>query len=458
MPDRDARLRDGSRVAVVGGGPAGSLFAYFLLSQARLVDVQLKVDIYEPRDFARPGPGGCNMCGGVVSETLVQALATEGIELPSGLVRRTIDSYVLHTDRGSVKIGAPLRGKTTAAVQRGGGPGGLREVARAGLDSHLMNLAQGLGARVESTRIRDIGWNGDRPQIRLRGGAESYDLLVGATGVNSTGWQLFQELGLKAARPETTRAYIAEMDLGPDTIARHFGNSMHVLLLNLPQLHFAALIPKGDFLSVVLLGREVTADLASSFFASPAMERCLPGGWDRSPTACHCSPRVNLREAATPFGHRVVLVGDCGVTRLYKDGLGSAYYTAKAAAATALFHGVAASDFQRHFWPTYRAIALDNRFGWLIFQLVERIKSSGLLVEGALEMAAREQSRGSIAGPMSTTLWDLFTGSAHYRDILLQMVDPRFSAPYLAQAARAATRIFRHGSCAPSVDDLSRYL
>lgn len=57
---------------------------------------------------------------------------------------------------------------------------------------------------------------------------------------------------------------------------------------------------------------------------------------------------------------------------------------------------------------------------------------------------------------MSTMLWDLFTGGAHYRDILLQMVDPRLSAPYLAQTAEAAVaRIFRHSSCAPSAGDLA---
>ena len=54
-------------------------FASFLLSFARQMDMDVKVDIYEPRNFAQPGPDGCNMCSGVVSESLVQALAFEGI-------------------------------------------------------------------------------------------------------------------------------------------------------------------------------------------------------------------------------------------------------------------------------------------------------------------------------------------------------------------------------------------
>jgi hypothetical protein len=83
-------LESGSRVGVIGGGPAGSLFAYFLLRFARLLDLDIHLDIFEPRDFAQPGPAGCNMCGGIVSESLVQALAVEGIDLPPTVVQRPV--------------------------------------------------------------------------------------------------------------------------------------------------------------------------------------------------------------------------------------------------------------------------------------------------------------------------------------------------------------------------------
>ena len=82
-------------------------FASFLLSFARQMDMDVKVDIYEPRNFAQPGPDGCNMCSGVVSESLVQALAFEGITLPPSVVQRGIDSYVLHTDDVAVRIARP---------------------------------------------------------------------------------------------------------------------------------------------------------------------------------------------------------------------------------------------------------------------------------------------------------------------------------------------------------------
>src|SRR4030066_2098195 len=101
-------LQDGSRIAVIGAGPAGSMFSYFLLTMAESVALDLKVDLYEPRHFCHRGPAGCNHCGGVVSESLVQRLATEGIALPDDVVARGLESYTLHMDVGDVEIATPL--------------------------------------------------------------------------------------------------------------------------------------------------------------------------------------------------------------------------------------------------------------------------------------------------------------------------------------------------------------
>src|SRR5512138_1366483 len=98
------RLESGARVIVVGGGPAGSFFSCFLAEMAERAGRSFDIQVFEPRDFGAHGPLGCNMCGGIISESLVQNLATEGILLPSSVVQRGIDSYVLHTEAGSVRI------------------------------------------------------------------------------------------------------------------------------------------------------------------------------------------------------------------------------------------------------------------------------------------------------------------------------------------------------------------
>ena len=436
-------LEDGSRVGIIGGGPAGSLTAYFLLSFAQRMDMELAVDIYEPRDFTKPGPAGCNMCGGIVSESLVQALAVEGIDLPTKLVQRGIDSYVLHTEDVSVKIDTPLKEKRIAAIHRGGGPRDVQELKWGGLDGYLLTLAQHLGARVVPARVGDVGWDDGRPQVLLQETAQTYDLLVGATGVNSAGWELFEKLGFEGRRPRTTKTYITELGLGYPGISQHFGDSMHIFLLNVPHLDCAAIIPKGDYLTVCLLGQDIDRQLIEAFFASPAVRRCFPSTWEPGQGACHCSPKINVREASRPYLDRVVLVGDCGATRLYKDGIGAAYRTAKAAARTAVFSGVSAADFERHYRPVYRSIVQDNRFGSLIFSVVHWIKALRPALNGVMTMTEKEQINGDAARRMSIVLWDMFTGSAPYQEIFLRTLSPRFLGRFAWESMRGAAGAVR---------------
>ncbi|MDQ7842281.1 MAG: hypothetical protein QN141_04210 [Armatimonadota bacterium] len=430
------RLQDGSRVAVIGGGPAGSLSAYFLLRFAEQQNLRLAVDIYEPRDFAATGPRGCNMCGGVVSEALVQGLAAEGIDLPATVVQRGIAAYVLNTDEGSVRIRTPRREARIATLHRGGGPRDLSVLRWGGLDGFLLSEAQRLGARVIPARVTGARWQGGRPSLQVRGASTVYDLIVVATGVNVASEPLFAGLGLRHRPAETSRAYITEIRLGFETVTRIFGAAMHIFLLDIPRLEFAAIIPKGDFVTVCLLGRNIDHLLIRVFFAHPAVTRWLPPGTSHE-GVCHCRPNINVREAARPFADRVVLVGDCGVTRLYKDGIGAAYRTARAAAQTAVFHGISARAFRRHFGPVYRSIAWDNRFGRVMFLLAGLLKTVRLLRGAVLHTTAAEQTGRDRDPRLSGVLWDMFSGSAPYRSIFLRAVDPRLVARLAWATVRA---------------------
>ena len=185
-------LEEGNRVGVVGGGPAGSLFSYFLLLFAERSGRDIQLDIYEPRAFEQPGSAGCNMCGGIISESLVQSLAVEGINLPDTVVQRGIESYVLHTERGTGRIETPIGEKRIAAVHRGGGPRTVREAKWESFDAHLLKLAIAQGANHCAARVSELGWYGDKPQAKVKGQPpQTYDLLVGAVGMNSPDLALF---------------------------------------------------------------------------------------------------------------------------------------------------------------------------------------------------------------------------------------------------------------------------
>jgi flavin-dependent dehydrogenase len=419
-------LTENSRIGVVGGGPAGSLFSYFLLRMAESVGLEVAVDIYEPRFFTHRGPAGCNHCGGIISESLVQMLAAEGVNLPATVVRRGIDSYVLHTDRGDVRIQAPGEEKRIAAVYRGNGPRESEPVTAAGFDRHLLNLATGMGATVVRKVVREVRWRDGRPGlVTVDGRSVEYDLVVMAAGVNSQALNLFTGAAPGFAPPKTQKTFICEFRLGLETVTEWFGHSMHVFLMDLPRLTFAALIPKGDFVTCCLLGDDLDDALVERFLATPEVARCFPGGVVPRP-ACHCYPRINTRAAVRPFADRMVWVGDAGVARLYKDGIGSAYRTSKAAARTAVFHGVSARDFERHYWPTCQALDRDNAIAQVIFGVTHLIQRVGPLRKGAVRMTAVEQAGVDRAKRMSGVLWDVFTGSAPYRDVLVRTLNPVF--------------------------------
>jgi flavin-dependent dehydrogenase len=423
----ELHLENGSRVAVIGGGPAGSFFAYFFLETAARVGLDAQVDIYEPKNLELAGPAACNMCGGIVSESLVQVLATEGINLPSSVVQRGIDAYVLHMDVGSVRIEPPGHEKRIAAVHRGGGPRGAVQSRWKGFDGHLLRLAEAKGAAVKRERVESIAWEDGKPRLTTKNGpSPPYDLLVGAVGVNGSGLKLFGGSDQAFIPPRTTKTYICELLLGSSLIAEHFGNAMHVFLLNLPRLEFAALIPKGEYVTLVLLGQDVDKQLVADFLNAPEVKRCFPEGWDIPQDFCRCFPSINVGGSPRPFADRLVFIGDSGESRLYKDGIGGAYRTAKAAAKTAVFEGVSAEDFRRHYLPVCRALATDNAIGKVIFAVTKLIQGLRFSRRGILRMVSREQQAGS-GQRMSGVLWDTFTGSAPYRDIFYRTLNPLFT-------------------------------
>ena len=419
-----ASLNDGSSVAVIGGGPAGSLFSYFLLDMADRVDLKLDVDIFEPRLFAQPGPVGCNMCGGIVSETLVQNLATDGLFLSSDVVQRGIDSYILHTDVGSVRIATPNDEMRIGAVHRGGGPRDVTEPSWESFDQHLLSNAVERGANVIYARVDEVGRVDGRPTIRVHGGEpRAYDLAVIATGVNTSILKSFEGLGIGYLRPKVTKTLIREYFLGTEAIERSLGTSMHVFLLNLPRLEFAAVIPKGDYVTMCLLGEDIDSSLGDAFAATPEVRAIMPPGWDPETRSCQCLPHINVRGVEKPYAERVVFIGDSGVTRLYKDGIGAAYRTAKAAARTAIFEGVSERAFGDHFMPVCRAIQSDNRIGAYAFVLTRVAQRLRILRRTILAITLDEQRPGR-RPRLSGVLWDIFSGSAPYGDIFRRMLDP----------------------------------
>jgi CRP-like cAMP-binding protein/flavin-dependent dehydrogenase len=433
------KLDNGSRVAVIGGGPAGSLFSYFLLSLAKQIDLKISVDIYEPRDFNVPGPLGCNMCGGVLYESLVQSLAVEGINLPTTIVQRGMEYNMLHLDNGKALIHTPRREKRIAATFRGIGPRGLVDIKGGSLDGYLLQAALDQGAQHVCSRVEEVRWDSvsavTHPadklvQIRTHSGQfYTYNFLAVTAGVNTALLKQFCNMDFGYQPPQTTKLVVREYFLGEEVVTRYFGSTFHAFLLDIPGLDYGAIIPKGDYVTICLLSshKELNANAMEIFLSNPAVKRALPSDFSPSNVACLCGPRINVKGSKQPYGDRIIFIGDSGVSRLYKDGIGAAYRSAKIAAGTAIFHGISASAFKKYYLPFCRKMEMDNQIGKLLFKVAGLIQKMNVGQQFVLNMISMEQQgKADAERGMSTLMWDMLTGGAPYKEVLMCALHPAF--------------------------------
>ena len=410
--------------------------------------MDISVDIYEPKDFSCTGPKGCNNCGGIVSESLIQALATEGVVLSSDVIRRGIESYTLHLEQGSTLIETPFNEQRIAAMFRGIGPLGSDDKEGESFDNYLLDLCKKSGAKVIPDRVTAAIRTADGVTLTTKSEQKArYDLIVGAVGLNAKTLDIFKSICPSFEPPETTKTYISEFQMEPEMIDKHFGNSMHVFLLNLPNIKFGALIPKGRFVTLVLLGNDINKEIAASFVNSEAVRKLFPPEINLDDiTPCKCFPTINVKGAKLAYDDRVVLVGDSASSKLYKNGVGAAYITGKAAANTAVFNGISAAAFKKYYQPVCSNLDKDNVLGRFIFSVTGIIQKSHLLKSAMLGLVISEQRKKNKNRRMSSVLWDTFTGSAAYKNIFLRFLNPLLLIPLIWNIIKSMFNIIFKGT------------
>ena len=134
-----------------------------------------------------------------------------------------------------------------------------------------------MGARVRHKLVTAVDWEDGKPRLTENDGhASEYDLVCVSAGVNSNFIGMLKDSPSGVAPPKTTRTYICEFKVGRDGVLDIMGNAMHVFLLSIPRLEFAALIPKGEFVTMVMLGDELDQELVHAFLNDPTVRR-----WER---------------------------------------------------------------------------------------------------------------------------------------------------------------------------------
>jgi hypothetical protein len=320
-------------------------------------------------------------------------------------------------------------------MYRGAGPRGTKEGLQKSFDGFLQKLTIDKGATLINERVDRISYDSGKPHVTTKSGSsKTYDLIAGAVGVNTTALKFFNELGFGYQPPQVTKTYICEFFMGYEMIQHYLGDAMHAFLLKIPRLKFAALIPKDNTVTMCLIGKEIDRDMVKAFMNNPEVKKCFPDDFDlQREASCQCYPKINTHSCSVPFADRIVMIGDCAVSRLYKDGIGSAYIEAKAAAATAIFEGISAHDFKKGYWQACKAISSDNKFGALIYGFTSFIKNNDILKKSIIQTIIKEQPKDSRTRYLSTALWDTFSGSATYRNIFLLFLHPFLFGPLIKE-------------------------
>ncbi len=449
-PRADLRLGEGSRIAVIGGGPSGAFFAHHAYRLARALGIGIEIVVFDGKSFARRGPAGCNMGAGVVSESTSRLLRSEGFDLPEDRIQRHIRGYRLYTREAAITLRGPAGEHDISAFFRGAGPRFTATSFNVSFDDfvirHVVAEAPDV-VRVIPARVDEVVLprRPEDPVVLRYGKGETpgeieADLAVGAFGLNSAMIDKVVRLGFGYRPPRMVHAGQSELPLDPGFIRDGLGDSIHTFVLGMPGIRFGALTPKERHVTVSVVGqRDVALADLRRFLDHPVVRSVLPPGWEPPAQACFCFPRLSVGAARQPFADRFVVVGDAAFCRFYKNGFESAFLTSRLAAESALTRGVSARAFAEGYLRAARPLLRDNLCGQVLFALNDLVSSHRLMAETRRRLIAGSAD-DPVVRQMYGILWAMLTGCAPYWRTLLSTLSPRLvvrAATTLAGAALA---------------------
>ena len=436
-------IKNGSKIAVIGGGPAGSFFALHLLHFADEIGIRPEITIYQQRNFDRPGPKGCKGCAGVLSANLLRNMGELGLTIPSEVLQDTIENYALHSPYTSISISRPEQSVEVASVYRGGGPSVSRYEDPASFDGWLIREAQDRGAEVCYQQVKGIHI-GHETGIEVAGEKLAYDLIVLASGANAKPLPI---TGIEYIPPKTQLMAQGELYVDVKDVGSYLGNVAHVFLIPNSEIVFGTLVPKGPSIHVSVLSTGDKPVAVEHFLEQDIVRSTLPRHYEQT---CACRPRAVVSSASNYYADCFVAVGDVAVSRLFKDGIGSSFLTAREAARTVVQHGISHRDFEQHYYPLCRAIERDNRWGKFLFSIHARSKNSRAFLLAQHRLVGDEQRNTTGRQPFTKMIWGMFTGGYTYRSMASMAFNPstmmRLSKSFVSVGLKGT---FRRGIDAP---------
>lgn len=418
-----------SRVAVVGGGPAGSFFALYLSHFARLQGLQPEITIYQHRNFDERGNEGCKGCAGLVSLSLMKDMAELNITPPPEVIRKVIDGYTLHSPYANIGFRNPAKNLQIMSVYRGGGPRFSQYEEKISFDGWLLRQAANKGVKIKHEAVARI-WTGEDAGLEAAGKRLAYDLVVLAAGVNAPPIPVD---GTAYVPPETHIMAMNELSMGEANVRACLGNFAHAFLIPHSGLIFGTLVPKGDFINVSVLSSSKYPVSVKDFLNYDIVKETLSPAYE---FACGCRPRAAVKSAYNYYADRFVAIGDAAVTRLYKDGIGTSLVMARAAAQTVIRYGATRHVFKRHYHPRHQKMHRHNIWGHLLFSIIDRTKNSRFFLQTAQRLIGNEQEKKTARRPFTEAAWGILTGSYSYGSVAHKIFNPLSLARIVSALAK----------------------
>src|SRR5271157_393596 len=113
------KIQNDSKIAIIGGGPAGVFFALHLKKFAEEKGISPEITIFEQRNFNELGVKGCKGCAGILALTFTDNLAELGLRVPEEIIQSKIIYYTVHSPYTSISISNPLKETPIISIYRG---------------------------------------------------------------------------------------------------------------------------------------------------------------------------------------------------------------------------------------------------------------------------------------------------------------------------------------------------
>ena len=466
-----AALKDGSHVAVIGGGPAGSFFAIHLLREAKQRNRQITVTLIEKKALWEPPQTerrarSCNYCAGGISTRLHQKLERCGIRLPDQLICQVFTHIWIHGSWKNFPLRIPPQQKMYS-VFRGTLPDD-RAAPSGGFDHFILKTAVEAGARVIAGEVLEMRQTSSAKPLLIISAAKGehetleVDFAVIATGLNfcpgkpcqeSALFKSYREINPHFVPPETRRALIFELKPGRNYLKKYMDREIYFIISGSEKLKFdhIALVPKGDYLTVALVGDCVdraslpreTGKLIASILSLRPIRNILPQITSQTaPVSCTCHPNMSFGASKEPFGHRTAVIGDAAGARLYWDGIYSAFVSAQTLAETVIARGIDKASLSSGYGPLVKWLERDIQYGKMVYQAMELAFGSPLLSRVLYQAFATEMKFKTMDyWPLGNLLRKIGSGASDYEEVFRKLLTVRVARSVLTGALKTARNI-----------------